>query len=104
MAVPAAIEDLLLQSHERMDGNKGHVIRLLPALPSARPRGTVRGLRARGEFEVNIEWNNGELTRGTFRSNLGRLCTLRYQNTVVEQVTERGRWYLIDGTRLNISS
>jgi alpha-L-fucosidase 2 len=56
----AAIPELLVQSH-------GGVIRVLPALPSAWPDGSARGLRCRGGLAVDIDWENGSLTRLTVR-------------------------------------
>ena len=66
----AAIAELLLQSDD-------DAIELLPALPDAWARGEVRGLKARGGFEVEIRWEHGALTDVAVRSSLGGRCRLR---------------------------
>ncbi|WP_228011177.1 glycoside hydrolase family 95 protein [Nonomuraea phyllanthi] len=78
----SGITEMLLQSH-------GDQVHLLPALPAAWPAGSVRGLRARGGFEVSVSWSGGAVSGGRIRSDLGRRLTLRTARPLA--VTERGR-------------
>jgi len=66
----AGITEMLLGSH-------AGEIRLLPALPDAWAEGSVSGLRARGDFAVDIEWSGGSLDSATIRSGSGERCRLR---------------------------
>ena len=75
--VCAGIGEMLVQSHRRTsDGD--YIIDVLPALPTAWSKGSVAGLRARGGFEVDIDWTEGILQQVTLTSKGGARCMLAY--------------------------
>lgn len=71
----AGIAEMLLQSH-------AGAIHLLPALPAEWSAGRISGLRARGGYEVDIEWEHGRLKEARVRSNYAGVCRLRTDGTV----------------------
>jgi alpha-L-fucosidase 2 len=72
LSMPAAIIEMLLQSH-------AGEIELLPALPHAWQKGSVKGLRARGDYTIDIAWDNGVLAESNIRAGRSGVCKLRAQ-------------------------
>jgi alpha-L-fucosidase 2 len=90
----AGIAEMLLQSHTGQ-------IHLLPALPSDWQSGSIKGLCAREGFVVDMEWQNGKLSKAKVYSNNGKSCKIRYKGKKVEFKTESGKNYTLD-CNLNI--
>ena len=66
----AGMTEMLLQSH---DG----VISILPALPNEWPEGHISGIKARGNFQVDIAWKEGKLTKARLTSLNGGTMVLQ---------------------------
>jgi hypothetical protein len=76
----AGIAEMLLQSHE--------VVHLLPALPSAVPSGSAKGLVARGNFVVDMTWSKGALTEATITSRSGGPLAIRVRDGTTFSVND----------------
>ena len=87
--ITAAVCEMLVQSHSGE-------IALLPALPQAWPDGAVKGLRARGGFEVDLAWQQGKLTSAAIRSTAGGPCAMRYGGRAVTLTTQPGKTYTLN--------
>jgi alpha-L-fucosidase 2 len=78
----SGIDEMLLQSSQRYTDSRGaedsYVIDLLPALPFLWPDGSIHGIRARGGFQVDIDWKNGKLRTARIRSAGGTSAKIRY--------------------------
>ena len=72
----SGMTEMLLQSH-------AGEIHLLPAIPNAWNTGSIKGLRARGGFEVDFHWANHQIVTATIYSELGGNCRIRTPNPVV---------------------
>ena len=71
----AGVAEMLLQS-------QWGYLQFLPALPHAWPQGRVEGLKARGNFTVDLSWGNGALQTATVRSELGGPCRVRSDSPI----------------------
>ena len=80
----AAIGEMLLQSH-------AGEIHLLPALPKAWPTGKVTGLRARGNLDVDIQWQDGKLVQVTLHPKKDGAFKVRCPDKVVELKLKAGK-------------
>ena len=86
----SGIAEMLLQSENGQ-------IELLPALPKAWATGSVKGLCARGGFEVDIAWKEGKLMAATVRSVTGVRCVIRYADRKTGVALKRGASCSFDG-------
>lgn len=77
----AGVAEMLIQSHE------GY-IKVLPALPKQWNTGFYKGLTARGGFEVDVTWKNGNATEITITSNAGEACSLNHFRVSGATVTD----------------
>lgn len=84
----AGVTEMLMQSHMGF-------IHLLPALPGAWKEGSVSGICAKGNFEIDMVWKNNQLNQAVILSKAGSLCTVRYGDKTLSFKTEKGKSYKV---------
>ncbi|NQV32761.1 MAG: glycoside hydrolase family 95 protein, partial [Phycisphaeraceae bacterium] len=82
LGAAAGITEMLMQSHEG-------VIDLLPATPEAWSKGRFDGLCARGAFELDMQWAEGQVTRVEVLSKKGQTCRINPKTKV--EITADGK-------------
>jgi len=86
----AGIAEMLIQSHlDEID--------ILPSLPDAVPSGKIRGIRARGGFELDFEWDEGKLIDLKVKSVSGMPLFLNYNGFIFSSDTKKGEVLHFDG-------
>ncbi len=78
----AAITEMLMQSHDGF-------IKLLPALPQAWSNGELKGVCARGGFELNYTWKDGKVRSLNIVSKAGEPCILEFRKGM--KITSNGK-------------
>lgn len=86
----AGIAEMLLQSHQGF-------IQLLPALPSVWQSGKVEGLRAEGDFTLDLAWEKGRLTACSVLSGSGGVCKVYSPDIRIDKVKDA------DGNRVKVN-
>ncbi len=85
----SGITEMLLQSHA------GEIV-LLPSLPKAWQSGEIKGIKAKGGFELDIKWDKGKLSEAKIKSTFGNPCKLNYNGKLKELELEAGESILLD--------
>jgi alpha-L-fucosidase 2 len=93
-AAPAAIAEMLLQSHERY-------IEFLPALPKAWNKGSFKGLCIRGGGEVDLIWENGKVKQAKISATANHVFSIKLPTNTVE-VRKNGKAFQGQKTNENI--
>jgi alpha-L-fucosidase 2 len=105
----AGIAEMLLQSHDPTAGpltmtpvqrGEAGYLHLLPALPSAWKSGSIKGLRARGGYTVDLEWSAGKLTSARIHSLHGNPVKIRYAGKEIALNSTKGATVKLNGQLL----
>lgn len=87
--VCAGMAEMLMQ-------NVGDTILLLPALPKAWAKGSVKGLKAEGNFTISQQWADGQIISATITSQAGRPCFIRGEGLYNSVITD------VNGNRIDV--
>lgn len=89
MGAVAGMAEMLVQSHEG-------IIEILPALPDAWDSGEVKGLKARGGFEINVKWDNKLVVTLDIKANKSSVKEIKVNGEILEMKLEKGEWQEVE--------
>ena len=84
----SGVQEMLMQSHTE-------VIDILPALPTEWSKGSIKGLKAVGDFTVDIEWEGNQARKVTITNNQGQPCYVKCVGLSAAEVTVNGEAYTL---------
>ncbi|WP_417362152.1 glycosyl hydrolase family 95 catalytic domain-containing protein [Galbibacter sp.] len=87
----AGVIELLLQSHEGF-------LRILPSLPQNWTTGSITGIKARGDIEVDLDWDQNQLTQLTLESEVTKIIEVTYADINKELSLEAGKPLVLDAS------
>jgi alpha-L-fucosidase 2 len=85
----AGITEMLLQS-------QNNIIHLLPALPDDWKQGSISGIKARGNIEVQIDWQNRKLVQCSLKPQHTDVYQIQYKNVLKKVKMKAGKLYQLD--------
>lgn len=96
LGVCSLIAEMLIQSH-RKDKNGNFIIDLLPAIPDDWAKGSAKGLCARGGFELDMAWEEGQIISATISSEKGGTCSVRFKERIISLTLKPGEEKSLSG-------
>ena len=93
----AGICEMLVQSELSLDdmSNPISTISLLPALPAEWSKGCISGIKARGGYTIDMEWNDGKVAKATILSAIKGTIIINYNGLTKQIKTKAGKKYTI---------
>ena len=73
----------------------GETMHLLPALPKEWPAGEIKGIKARGNYEIDLVWNNGKVSKVSITSKNAGNLTVKYNGKLKALSFKAGETKLI---------
>lgn len=93
MGAVSGMIEMMLQSHH------GY-IEILPAIPSSWSNGSIKGLKAQGNFEIDIEWKDGLVKNVAVKSADKGECTIKYKGNEVKLNFDKAETKILSKTDL----